>query len=101
MNWEISMPTGTLRHYANKVARMRVREVVDRGSQLFNKRYDGMLSRLGYDFSACAAPAKASRAGQFFFNSNSIPSLLRILQERFPGQVDEIVCYADRILQHR
>ncbi len=76
-------------------------ELLDRGRQELSKRSDTVLSRLGFDFAQkLICPANA-RPGRFFFTPESMKSLLELLRQRLPQQVDLIVRHADKICRHQ
>jgi hypothetical protein len=76
-------------------------ELRDRVRQEIRKRQDGILSRLGFDFAGSLRNSSISKPGNFFFGPGSIESLVALLRQRLPGQVEQIVKQAEKICRHR
>ena len=89
------------REIRNRLARMDRAELRDRLRQEFAKRQDGLLSRLGYGFTRGSRTPGRIQAGNFFFGADAIDPILKLLRQRFPAQVEEIVSRADKICRHR
>jgi hypothetical protein len=89
------------RRIGERLAQMDREELRLRIRQEFYKRQDGFLSRFGFDFTRSARNSDAVKRGNFFFGPDSIESLLVLLRQRLPDQVERIVQEADRICRHR
>jgi hypothetical protein len=89
------------RRVASRLARMDRREFLDRARQELSKRGDNTLSRFGFDFASKLVFAAEKQARRFFFASSSIESVLQLLRQRLPQQVEQIVCQADKICRHQ
>ena len=76
-------------------------ELRDRLRQESAKRQDGLLSRLGHGFGQDLRSATPVEAGKFFFNADSIASILALLRQRIPGWAEEVVSRADGICRLR
>ena len=74
-------------------------EFVTRSRQELGKRVDGVLARVGKNFSE--TPRAISSKPSFFFDSEAVPSILAILKQRFPREHGQIVARAERICEHR
>lgn len=88
------------RKVKDRVAGMDREELRDRIRQEIYKRQDGILSRLGFNFSRRSRNSLAKR-GNFFFSPDSIESQLAVLRRRLPEQVTHIVKQAEKICRHR
>jgi hypothetical protein len=89
------------RQIKDRLARMGHDELSDRVRQELSKRQDGILSRLGFDFAWGSRNSTSSKAGNFFFGPDSIESLVALLRERLPSQVEQIVNQAEKVCLHR
>lgn len=89
------------REVTERLARMDRAELRDRLRQESAKRQDGLLSRLGHGFGQDLRSATPVEAGKFFFNADSIASILALLRQRIPGWAEEVVSRADGICRHR
>jgi hypothetical protein len=89
------------RNIASRLARMDRHELLDRSRQEVSRRADGFLSRLGFDFAPGLVGSGTVRPGRFFFSPASVGSVLDLLRQRLPQQVDLIVRQADKICRHR
>jgi len=89
------------RQATKRVARMERAELQSRVSQEFNKRQDSLLSLLRFDFGHQVRRSDRSTRGKFFFAPEELNGRLDLLRQRMPGQVDQIVQQAEKILQHR
>ena len=76
-------------------------ELRDRLRQEFSKRQDGILFRLGFDFTGGSKRLPTVTRGNFVFGTDSIGSILAILRQRAPQQTEEIIRRAEKICQHR
>jgi hypothetical protein len=76
-------------------------ELRDRVRQELSKRQDGILSRLGFDFTRGSRNSSISKRGNFFFGPDSIDSLVALLRQRLAGQAEQIVKQAEKICRHR
>jgi len=74
-------------------------EFVTRSRQELGKRIDGVLARIGHDFSE--TPRTTSSQPKFFFDPEEVPAVLAILKQRLPGEYNQIVFRAERMCQHR
>jgi len=74
-------------------------ELVTRSRQELGKRIDGVLARIGHDFSE--TPRTTSSQPKFFFDPEEVPAVLAILKQRLPGEYNQIVFRAERMCQHR
>jgi hypothetical protein len=89
------------RQIVARLARMNGREMLDRGHQEFSKRTDAIFARFGFDFARNAIVAGPVKPARFFFSPASIPSILALLRQRFPQQVEQIQEQAGKICNHR
>ena len=89
------------RDIRDRLAGMERAELRDRFRQEFAKRQDALLSLLGYGFGRSSRRSGRSKAGNFFFNTQSIDEVLALLRQRFPAQMKEIIRRADKICAHR
>ncbi len=99
-NWD-GMKLKDWRQSKERLAKMDREELSVRARQELDKRQDGILSRLGFDFARNSVNSVASKRGNFFFGPDSIDSLLALLRQRLPGQAEQIVGQAEKICQHR
>ncbi len=76
-------------------------ELLDRSRQALAKRTDRALSWFGYDFAKQACVLKPMSPGNFFFSSESVDSILKLLRQRLPGRAEEIIQEAEEIRHHR
>src|SRR5437764_12714175 len=76
-------------------------EVADRCRQELSKRRDALWSRFQHDFTNNAFTSGEWRPGLFFFAPEQLGSLIEVLRERFPLQVENILAKSERILEHR
>jgi hypothetical protein len=95
------MPDKEWRRAWSRLAQMDRHEFLDRSRQEVAKRVDVVLSHVGFDFTPGLVDSARVKPGQFFFASASIPSLLELIRQRLPQQVDQIVNQADKICRHR
>jgi len=95
------MPGNRRPQIASRLARMDRRELLDRSRQEFSKRADGLLSRLGFDFSQHMVRQANGRPARFFFAPASVAPVLALLRQRLPLQVEQIVRRADNICRHQ
>jgi len=86
---------------AARLVEMDRHEMLARGVQELYKRTDAILSRFRFDFARGAISAGAAKRGRFFFSSDSIASILCLLRQRLPQQVERIQKQADKICNHR
>jgi hypothetical protein len=96
-----TVPNRRRRNVAARLLEMDRREMAERGRQELSKRTDAILSRFGVDFARGAISAEAAKQGRFFFGSDSIASILALLRQRLPQQVEQIQKQADKICNHR
>ena len=90
-------------HFGRRVrrlAQMDRDEIITRSKQELNKRIDGALSKVGWDFNA-RLTQHISIPGQFFFAQEEVPPVLSLLSERLPAECEQIVRRAERICEHR
>ena len=95
------MPDKGWRHAASRLAAMDRRELLSRTRQELAKRYDTLLSRVGFDFARGLVRSANVRPGQFFFASKSVPAVLELIRQRLPQQTEYIVRQADKICRHQ
>jgi hypothetical protein len=76
-------------------------EIWDRSRQTVAHRWDAALGRLGHQWPADLRAVAPVRQGRFFFEPETVPQLVALLEERLPEQADEIVRRAEHVLQHR
>ena len=84
-----------------KLRAMDRHEVADRCRQELSKRCDALRSRFQHDFTNNAFTSGEWRPGLFFFAPEQLGSLIELLRERFPLQVENILAKSERILEHR
>jgi hypothetical protein len=89
------------RKLADRLARMEPAERRSRIRQEIAKREDGLLASLGFSFDRRVTQLPESKAGNFFFSSQSINACLKLIQQRLPGRADQIIEQAEKIVQHR
>jgi len=89
------------RQLGHKLARMDGEEFRVRLKQELGKRQDSALARLGYDFSAAIRPSRSLAPPRFYFNRESVDSILAALCQRIPEYEVSTVRRADRICLHR
>jgi hypothetical protein len=89
------------RRILKKIRTMDRDELIDRARQELAKRTDAALSLTKYDFARNAVQPGRTSSGKFFFGANQIESLLALLRQRLPQQVEKILSTADRICAHR
>ncbi len=89
------------REVRGRLARMDRAELQDRLRQELAERQDGLLSRFGYGFRRASRRSGRSNAGNFFFNSDAIDSIVALLRQRLPAHVEEIVRRAKKICDHQ
>jgi len=94
------MPDKSWRHTASRLAGMNRRELLSRTRQELAKRYDTLLSRVGFDFGEGLVGSSNVKPGQFFFASESLPGLLELIRQRLPQQAEYIIRQADKICRH-
>ena len=94
------MPDKSWRHTASRLAAMDRRELLSRTRQELAKRYDTLLSRVGFDFAEGLVGSSNVKTGQFFFASASLPALLEIIRQRLPQQAEHIIRQADKVCRH-
>lgn len=85
---------------ARRLAHMDRAELSDRLRQEFASRQDALLARFGYDFARNLRGAP-SPAGNFFFSPGSLASILELLPNLLPADVERIITQADQICRHR
>jgi Heparinase II/III-like protein/Heparinase II/III N-terminus len=84
-----------------RALRMSPAELMDRGRQEISKRADTWLSQVGYDPSRIPSGPVAPDSGRFFFNPDSVDTVLALVRQRLPRQAEKIVSDADKILTHK
>src|SRR6478609_6999769 len=84
-----------------RVATMDRHELLDRGRQELGKRLDAIRYRLGDEFAIDQVKVNSEISPRFFFGNDEVPTLLRLLQKRFPREASAIVERAERICHHR
>jgi hypothetical protein len=86
---------------AARLRQMDRAEIRDRAGQEVAKRQDALLSRLGFDFARHSCAAAPTSVGVFFFNGQSVETILTLIRQRLPGQTERIVLQAENICAHR
>lgn len=94
------MPGKRWPQIASRLVRMDRQELLDRSRQEFSKRADSFLSSAGFDLAQAMVGSANGRPGRFFFAPASVPSVLALLRQRLPQQVQQIVRQADNICRH-
>jgi hypothetical protein len=89
------------REIGTRLRRMDRAELRDRARQELAKRQDALLAKLGFDFTRNFRNKSHAQTGNFFFTSDSIDSILMLLRQRLPEQVERIVQQAEKICSHR
>ena len=84
-----------------RIASMERAELRDRIRQELQKRVDAILFGLGLDPSRGELGREKAQSRRFFFQSEDIPGLMKLLRERMPQQVETIVKRAEKICEHR
>src|SRR5438270_11156758 len=84
-----------------KLRAMDRHEVADRCRQELSKRCDALWSRFQHDFTNNAFTSGEWRPGLFFFAPEELGSLIELLRERLPLQVENILAKSERLLEHR
>lgn len=90
--------------WASRLARlqsMSAAEVRERGLQEAHKRIDLLRFHLTGKSSPPVHLNSASPGGSFFFYPHQAPEILRLLRDRFPQQVTEIITRAEKIRSHK
>ena len=76
-------------------------ELLDRVRQHLYARADAGRYKLGRDFKVNLRQVDPQSRPHFFFDSDDVPGLCRLLRERLPQQAEEIVQRAERICGHK
>ena len=90
--------------WARRLARLRsmsAPEMVDRARQAAMMRADAWRQSRGHDFASSLTAESLGSRGNFFFSPAQLPSVLSLLNQRFPSIPREIVLRAEQILSHR
>jgi hypothetical protein len=95
------MNLGKWRQLAERARKMDRAELRFRVRQEIDKRQDGLLSFLAYDFSRNARRSSAAQRGKFFFGPESANACVELLRQRLPERAERIVHQANQIVQHR
>jgi hypothetical protein len=95
------MPDKSWRHTASRLAAVDRRELLNRSRQELAKRYDTLLSRVGFDLAGGLVGSSNVKPKQFFFASASLPGLLELIRQRLPQQAEHIIRQADKICRHQ
>jgi hypothetical protein len=90
-----------LRRMGQRLTRMDRGELRHRLRQEFYKRQEGLFHRLHLDSASGLVSSLVGPAGKFFFDPASLDSLLALLRERLPGQIEQILHQAEKICRHR
>lgn len=72
-----------------------------RGWQELAKRWDLVSYRFGVPFGGGARLTETQERAHFLFEPEDVPSLMALLRETLPQQVEEIVRRAERICRHQ
>jgi Heparinase II/III-like protein/Heparinase II/III N-terminus len=89
------------RKAAARLTRIDRREFFDRSGQEVAKRLDAVLSLFGFDFTQGSIRFENAKRGRFYFAPESVESVLGLLRQRLPGQVELIIRQAEKICRHR
>jgi hypothetical protein len=95
------MNLGKWRQLAYRARRMDRAELRFRVQQEIDKRQDGLLSFLVYDFVRNARRSPGAQRGKFFVGPESVKACVDLLRQRLPEQTERIVGQADQIVRHR
>jgi hypothetical protein len=95
------MPSRGWGHIVSRLAQMDRHELLDRSRQELAKRVDSAFSLLSFDFAKGSVRSTRTTPGQFFFTSSSVTSILDLLRQRLPQQLEKIVRQADKICLHQ
>src|SRR5580700_3852762 len=90
--------------WARRMARLRsmsASEIADRVRQAAMAGADAWRLSRGHDFAAAVTSESLGACGDFFFDAAQFPSLLGLLNQRFPSISREIVLRAEQVLSHR
>lgn len=90
-----------VRKRLRKLSEMHAAELLDRVRQETSKHVDSALAHCGYHHHESAAERGAPALGRFFFDSESVPGLLALLNERLPERAEQIIGEATRVCAHR
>jgi hypothetical protein len=80
---------------------MSAAEIADRVRQAAMAGADAWRLSRGHDFAAAVTSESLGACGDFFFGAAQFPSLLGLLNQRFPSISREIVLRAEQVLSHR
>lgn len=87
------------RQYGRRLTDMGLGEIADRSRQALLKRCDSAMGFLGCDLTPelrkCGGPSP-----RFFFDGDSIDTILQLMQEKIPAQARQIIDRADQVLRH-
>ncbi len=86
---------------AGRIARMEPAERRFRVREQLNKRQDGLLYWLRYDFTSHVHRSGRRGRARFFFEPEEVDGRVELLRQRMPGQVEHILQQAEKVLQHR
>ena len=89
------------RLYGRRLTEMNLEEVVDRTHKGVLKRFDSAMGLLGYGFATPRSHNPPRRSGHFFFDPESVDTILWLMRERIPGRAEQIIQEADHILRHQ
>ena len=95
------MPDRSWSRVVSRLADMNRHEFLDRSRQEVSKRADVVLSRLGFDFPQNIVRTANGGSPQFFFTAASVESVLKLLRQRLPQQVAQIVRQGSKICRHQ
>ena len=90
--------SGKIRRFAS----MSIGEIAVRLRQELQRRADAASVTLGFD--PCRGEIRGKDPGsspRFFFRTEDVPQIIRLLRERMPEQVEAITKNAEKICQHR
>ncbi len=93
------MSDNALSRRLQRVFSMSGDEFVSRSRQELGKRIDGVLSRVGNDFSE--TPRISGSIPRFLFRSEEVPDILSLLRQRLPDEYNRIITRAERICVYR
>lgn len=84
-----------------KLQSMSAAEARERGLQEVHKRLDLLRFHLSARSSPRISLNSAASSGSFFFYPHQVPEILRLLRDRFPEQVTEVITRAEKIRAHK
>jgi hypothetical protein len=89
-----------LQKIAHRLAHMDRAEFRDRLRQEAASRQDAVLACVGHDF-AHDLRGPSATAGKFFFATDDVDPILKLLRQHLPGDIEKIIHQAEQICEHR